>query len=163
MLFSKNKKYHLNSKQANDTLQNVFAACHHTPNTVPFDKILLRQKKNTRTYDVLLFLTALLLLVTFLSPLAVAPTEYLLQRDTTHEKIVLVSDNLTDDVLCLTLSGDGILFGRAYQETDTGIKEPALSYDSKAGTICFTYHKTETNIYIPIENAPTFHLLLSPK
>lgn len=163
MLFYKRKTYRLNKEQANATLQNVFTECHHTPNTVPFDKILLRQKTNTRMYDILLCLTAFLLLATFLFPLAVAPTDYLLKRETPSEKIVLVSDDLSGDVLTLTLSGDGILFEQAYQETDTGIRESALSYDRKAGTICFTYHKTETNIYIPVENAPTLHLLLSPK
>lgn len=162
-MFFNNKKYQLNSKQANDTLQNIFVACDRTPNTTSFDKILLRQKANTRTYDILLFVTMLLFIITFFLPLVLTPSDYLLRSDSASEQIVLVSDTLHDNVLSLTLSGDGILFDEAYQETDTGIREQALSYDQETGTICFAYHHTETNIYIPSEKAPTLHLLLSPK
>ncbi len=162
MLFNR-KKYHLNPKQADATLQNIFVECHHAPNRVPFDKILLRQAIDTVTYDVLLCLTLFLLLFTFLFPLAVAPTDYLLKGHHISEESILVSDKLEDGVLCLTLSGDNILYEEAYQETNTGIRESALSYDADTGTIYFTYHNTETNIYIPIENAQPLHLLLSPK
>lgn len=152
----------MNPTQANEVLQNVFAANKQPPNTIPFDKLLLRQKLNTRKYDYPLCLTALLLLLTFLSPLAVAPVSSIF-NDTRPAKVTLLSDTLQDGVLCLTLSGDGILYEEAYQETADGITEPPLSYDDESGKLYFTYYGTETNIYIPLENAPVFHLLLSPR
>lgn len=148
-------------EQANATLQNVFAACNQTPNTIPFDKLVLRGKLNTRVYNRMIILTALVLLITFLAPLAVAPVSSLFRKQ--PEKVELLSDSLENGVICLTLSGDGIRYAEAYQETADGIIEAPLSYDRDAGTIYFTYYETETNIYIPVENAPTFHLLLSPK
>lgn len=161
MFFQKRKSYQLNKKQADATLQKVFEACQQPPNTIPFDKLLLRQKLNTCFYDCLIALTGILLLLTFLSPLMVSPVSSLLQEKEGHA--TLVSHTLEGDTLCLTLSGEGILYEEAYQETADGITEGALSYDQKTQTLCFTYYETETNIYIPLKNAPTLHLLLSPQ
>ena len=166
MFFKKRKKYQMNLKMANETLQKVFAACEQPPNTIPFDKLVLRRKLNTRTYDFLLVLTGLLLLLTFLAPLAVSPVSQLLNSKTRveHESgVYLISDSVSDHILCLTLSGEGIKYQEAFQETSSGITESPLSYDSQSGTLYFTYYETETNIYIPVENAPTLHLLLSPE
>ncbi|MGN1148583.1 MAG: hypothetical protein ACI4TB_09185 [Lachnospiraceae bacterium] len=153
----------MNPKQADAALQNIFAACEKSPNTVSLNKLALRQKANTRIYDRLLLLTAILLLLTFLSPLALSPAASLFGNDNSPSKATLVADSLTDGVLCLTLSGEGILYEEAYQETADGIVEGPVSYDESTGTIYFTYHATDTNIYIPLENAPVFHLLLSPR
>lgn len=159
------RKYQMNPTQADAALQNIFAACEQSPNTVSLGTLALRQKANTRIYDRLLLLTAILLLMTFLSPLIVSPAASLFcgNNTTTASKVTLVADTLNDGVLCLTLSGDGILYEEAYQETADGIVEAPLSYDESAGTVSFTYYATDTNIYIPIENAPVFHLLLSPR
>lgn len=159
MFFKKKNKYELNLKQADTALQNVFAACKQQPNTIAFDKLVLRQKLNTRIYDRLLILTGLLLLITFLSPLAVAPVNKLLVKPPV--KVELISDTMTDGVLCLTFTGDGIQFDKAYQELKDGTFEAPLSYEQN--TIRFTYHEVETNIYIPVENQPVFHILVSPE
>ena len=161
MLFDK-KKHHMDLKQADATLQNVFKACHIPPNTTSFDRLALRRRLNTRIYNRLLIITALLLLFTFILPLAVSPAAPFFKRGGASE-VVLVSDTLSGDVLKLMLSGSGILYDEAYQETASGITEPALSYNEKTGVISFSYYGTETNIYIPLENAPTFHLWLSPR
>lgn len=161
MFFKKKKKYQMNIQQADTALQNIFAACEQKPNTVPFDKLLLRQKLNTRIYDRLLILTGLLLLCTFLSPLAVAPVSSLFSGKPVA-KVELVSDTMTDGVLCLAFSGEGVLYEQAYQELPDGTKEAPLYYDEKTFTIYFTYHELETNIYIPVENQAVFHILVSP-
>lgn len=68
----KRKKYHMNKEQADATLQKVFAACEQSPNTTSFDKLLLHRQLNTRLLDNMLILTAIILLLTFLSPLVIA-------------------------------------------------------------------------------------------
>lgn len=161
-MFLNRKRHHMDLKEADATLQNVFKACHMPPNTTAFDRLAFRRRLNTRIYNRLLAVTALLLLLTFILPLAVSPAASLLRRGGSSE-VVLVSDTLSGDVLKLTLSGSGICYDAAYQETATGIVEPALSYNEKTGVISFAYYGTETNIYIPLENAPDFHLWLSPR
>lgn len=163
MIFRKKKRYQMNMAQADATLQKVFAACKQSPNTTSFDKILLRRQLNTKLLDNMLIMTAIILLLTFLSPLAIASVNALFPGKEPPSEVTLLSDTMTDGVLCLSLSGNGILYDDAYQETETGIVEKAVSYDKHAGTICFTYYGTVTNIYIPLENAPAFHLVLAPQ
>lgn len=160
MLFDR-KKHHMDLKEADATLQNVFKACHIPPNTVAFDRLALRRKLNTRIYNRLLVITAFLLLIAFVLPLVVSPASFLRRNEASE--VILISDTLSGDVLRLTLSGSGICYSEAYQETASGIIEPALSYNEKTGVISFSYYGTETNIYIPLENAPDFHLWLSPR
>ncbi|HKM35709.1 MAG TPA: hypothetical protein VJY54_13355 [Lachnospiraceae bacterium] len=164
-MLRKNKKkfYYMNMDQANETLQNVFAACEKAPNTVPFDKLVLRQKLNTRIYDRLIILTAFLLLISFSSPLAVTPVNAAFNRNRDLSKITVDSDYEADGILYLNLIGDSILYDQAYQITADGIKEFPVSYDEKCSTICFPYHPDkEVNIYIPSSYEQSFHLLVTP-
>ena len=87
MFFRKNKIYKMDPGQANSALQNIFAACDQTPNTIPFDKLLLRQKLNTRKYDILLCVIALALFFTFLSPLVIVPLSQSVEQMTAPEPV----------------------------------------------------------------------------
>lgn len=163
MFFHKKKRYSMDLKQADSTLQNIFAACDRKPNVISFDKLRLRQKLNTRVYNRLLLLTGLVLLLTFFSPFAVSPVTELLAGEN-GQPVALVSDSMEGDLLTLTLSGSGILFDQAYQELPDGSVEAALSYDKKAKTISFSYHEEITvNIYIPVTDQSPLHLVVSPK
>ena len=150
---------------ANVALQNILVACKQPPSSLPVDKILLRQKAKVKKYNVLLLITAVILLVTFATPLSVIP--FLPSGDITHAQtdsgITLVSDELEDGILTLTFEGEGILFDESYLQLPDGTMEPPLSYHATSNTICFTYHDSAINIYIPVENAPVYHLLISPK
>lgn len=164
MLKKKKNKYYMNMDQANQALQNVFAACEKAPNTIPFDKLVLRQKLNTRIYDRLINLTVIFLLITFLSPLAVAPMNAMFNRNRHFSKIEVESDYVADGILYLSLTGEDILFDQAYQLTRDGVTELPLSYDEKCYTISFPYHSDqEVNIYIPSASGQPLHLLISPQ
>ena len=65
------KRYQMDRKQADATLQKVFAACEQPPNQTSFDKLLLRRQADTRLLNSLLLLTALILLLTLLFPLVI--------------------------------------------------------------------------------------------
>lgn len=164
MFFHKHQKYEMNMETANAALQNVFAACDKAPNTIPFDKLVLREKLNTRCYNRLLFIAALLLLLTFLSPLAIVPvSEYLDSRFPTTEA-KLITDYVENGYLYLQLEGDNILYKDAYLEKPDGTVIPVQSYDRKKGILCLPYiDDAETNIYIPLKNGKVLHLLLSPQ
>jgi hypothetical protein len=72
MLFHKRKKYTIDTALADATLQNIFEECHRTPNTIPFDKLLLRQKAATKKYNILLAWTAVILALTAVLPIIAA-------------------------------------------------------------------------------------------
>lgn len=164
MFFSKNSKYEMNKETANAALQNVFAACDKAPNTIPFDKLLLREKLNTHIYDRLVVLVLLLLLFTFLSPLAIVPVSEFLERVFAPEKVQMTDNYVEDGFLYIQLKGDNILYEDAYLERSDGTIVPAASYDIKTKTICFPFVEDgESNIYIPVTDSSPLHLLLSPQ
>lgn len=163
MFFRKNKTYQMDMDTANAALQNILAACDKAPNTIPFDKIVLRQKANTKAYNTLLIITAILLLFTFLSPLTILPATNCYEHFFPSEPVALVNDYVADNILYLEFTGDNILYSQSYMETLAGERIYTISYDAQKGLICFPYDAVnETNIYIPIEGSEPLHLLLSP-
>lgn len=164
MFFRKQKKYEMNKDIANRALQDVFTACDKAPNTTPFDKLVLREKANTRPYNRMLLLTAMLLALTFLTPLLIVPLTAQISRWRTPEPPELVNDYVEDSCLYLQFTGDNIQYEDAYLEKQDGTILPILSYDAKSKTICFPYiEDSESNIYIPIKGGGALHLLLTPR
>lgn len=165
MLFRKKRKYHMDISAANDAFRNILEACEQPPSSLPVDKILLRQKIKLAKYNSVIILTGIILLLTFIAPLCAIPSQYFgtVTPSQTHGSISLASDALDDNTLTLTFEGEGILFDEAYLQFPDGSVEKPLSYDIGSNSICFTYYDMDINIYIPVENAPVFHLLVSPK
>lgn len=162
MIFHKDKKYKIDPNTAGTALEHIFAACGQAPNTIPFDKLALRRKVDLQIYDRLLFITGLMLLITFLSPLAIVPAAGLMEHFSAS-KAAVTADYVKNDLLFLELTGDGILYQSAYLETKDGQKLPAVSYDAQNKLICFPYlENTEAEVYIPIEGKKALHLLLTP-
>ena len=164
MFFRKNKIYKMDPGQANSALQNIFAACEQAPNTIPFDKLLLRRKLNTRKYDILLCVIAFALSVTLLLPVIIVPLARSVEQITAPEPVTLLNDYLDNGRLFLELSGDGILYESTYLNTMDGQTLEPLSFDKKTKTIAFPFLEgEECNIYIPVENGQVLHLLISPE
>ncbi len=159
-MFRKKKTYQMDIKSADTTLQNIFAACNETPNTVPFDKLLLRQKAHTRNYDILLAIIALIIFITLLAPLP-----FLAFRETVNYSPVILEEHyVSNDRLHLVLDtgNQEIKYEEAYLVSATGTVYEIVSYDDSAHSLCFPYVPYECNIYIPYGNDLQLHLLISP-
>lgn len=163
MRFHKTKKYKLDTAQANQALQNIFAACDNKPNTIPFDKLILRQKMNTGKYDKLLLVTYIALFLTFISPLVIVPFATQTRDWRAPEAVAMIDSYVSDGYLYVRMEGDNILYSEAYLVKNDGTVIPVHSYDTKEKTLCFSYsNDTESNIYIPVKDSSDFHLLLTP-
>ena len=159
-MFRKKKTYQMDIKSADTTLQNIFVACNETPNTVPFDKLLLRQKAHTRNYDILLAIIALIIFITLLAPLP-----FLAFRETVNYSPVILEEHyVSNDRLHLVLDtgNQEIKYEEAYLVSATGTVYEIVSYDDSAHSLCFPYVPYECNIYIPYGNDLQLHLLISP-
>ena len=149
MFFHKKNRYELDMTTANNALQNILSSCNQPVNTIPFDKLVLRKKVNAASYNRLIVATTLIFVLTFLSPLAIVPA-------------VLTLDYVENNILSLKFTGDNILYEEAFMETVSGeIIEP-LSVDSSKGVINFPFLSEEANIYVPVKNGETLHLLFTP-
>lgn len=163
MLFSKKEKYEINVAHANEALQNVLAACDASPSMVALDKVSFHQSK-PRFYRIMLALTGLILAIHIASPFLIVPTAKFLETYLKPEPVVLVDDYVQDNFLYIKLSGDNILYKKAYMEKPDGTILQAITYSREDSTICFPFvSDVETNIYIPVEGAAPLHLLLTPQ
>lgn len=159
MLYKK-KTYRIDMDAANAALQNIFAACDEKPNTVPFDKLVLRQTARTKPFDTLLIILTIVLVLTILTPL---PFLYF-QPATDYSNIELSDYYTKDNKLYLQLDAGAhtIKFEEAYLVTPSGSIYEFVSYDAAKQSLCFPYVTMECNIYIPYDNDSVLHLQLTP-
>ncbi len=164
-LFHKKKNYKMDMNQADQTLQNVFAACNKTPCTLPFDQLMLRRRMSRLPYIHAITLASCALILTLLSPVAFLPPVLPLQTvSEVQSSFVLESSHLINGELYLTLSDKHIDLKRTYMETASGSRMSALGISSD-GELQLPYPDPpeETNIYIYNTNGQILHLLLTPE
>lgn len=156
----KKKTYQIDKETANTALQNVFAACHETPNTIPFDKLVLREKAHTQKYDNLLIIIIIIIALTILAPLPfLGFKEY-----SAYSPIVLTKHYVAGNKLYLELDTGNhtINYEEAYLLSSGGNIYEIVSYDSTSYSLCFPYISKECNIYIPYDEDSLLHLSLTP-
>ena len=159
-MFHKKKTYHMDMKSADTTLQNVFAACDQTPNSIPFDKLVLRQKARTKTFDILLIIISLVVILTILAPLP-----FLCFKESTVSSYLELNEHYVVGnklYLVLDTNDQTIKYEEAYLLSPSGDLYEIISYDSQNHTLCFPYIAQECNIYIPYGQDSILHLLLTP-
>ena len=162
MFFHKKNRYELDMTTANNALQNILSTCNQPVNTIPFDKLVLRQKVNAASYNRLIIATALIFVLTFLSPLAIIPLSELNERLFSPTPAVLTLDYVENNILSLKFTGENILYEEAFMETLSGEIIAPLSVDSSKGVINFPFLSEEANIYVPVKNGEPLHLLFTP-
>ena len=164
MLFRKNKKkYEINMDMADNALQNILNTCKQSPNVIPLNQIVTRQKVSTRFYERLAKLASLLLLLTFLLPVYIIPLSRLTGDFFTPEPVTLVHHYQEGDILFLEFSGDNIQYNDAHMVTNDGETYYPLSIDKKGKRISFPYLEgQEILFHIPVKNSQEVQLLLTP-
>lgn len=162
MFFHKKNRYELDMTTANNALQNILSTCNQPINTIPFDKLVLRKKVNAASYNRLIIATALIFVLTFLSPLAIIPLSELNERLFSPTPAVLTLDYVENNILSLKFTGENILYEEAFMETLSGEIIAPLSVDSSKGVINFPFLSEEANIYVPVKNGEPLHLLFTP-
>lgn len=148
-MFPSKKTYQMNLSDADATLQNVFAACNQAPNTIPIDRLLIRQASKTKTFDITLKITCWLLVLTLLSPL---PFLFFIQQ-TANLPIILKESYITDNKLYLVLDSNNhiIKFEEAYLVSPGGSIYEIVSFDKETLTLCFPHIAPDCCIYIPYD------------
>lgn len=156
-----NKKYALDIASADSALQNIFAAVGQTPNSVPFNKLILRQKAVLKPYNIMLAICILLLAATAFCPLyfyANKPTKGI------PGYVTLGTHSATDKEITLEILPPYMLVDTGASEliTTSGKTYAPLGYDYNTHTITFPYPGEECNIYIYCDNDCSLQLLFTP-
>ena len=156
-----NKKYALDISSADTALQNIFAAVGQTPNSVPFNKLVLRQKAVLKPYNIMLTICILLLAATVICPLC-----FYVNKPTAAMPghVTLGSHSATDEKITLEVLPPYMMVDVSSSEliTVSGETYAPLGYDYNTHTITFPYPGEECNIYIYCDNDCSLQLVFTP-
>lgn len=163
-MFNKKKTYSLDVKTAGKMLENVFNACDTTPNKVPFDKIVLQSRQNLFSDNLIIVLSIVIVLLTFVCPLFFPHSPIFVSVDSAYERTLSVMDHeMTGDTFKITFDGAPLDLENCYMlGFDDSIVKPC-EYIRSTNTIVFPVEFQEYNIFIFDVNGKCIHLLLSPK
>lgn len=158
-MFQKKKEERLSIEQADFALQNIFAACNMPPNTIPFDKIVLRQKVNTLFFKVTVSIASAALLLNLLLPI------HFLFMDrkvniSKNSRIEILSDGLHQDTIFLQ-SSSALSVKDCYIMHSDGTTLLPTTYDNLTKTIYFPYTEDSLSVYLETESGITAVVLIS--
>lgn len=161
--YSKNK-YSMDMKTANETLQKVFAACDTPPNTIPFDKIVLRQKAHTRTFFIGKWICFICLLLILIAPLAFydSPSAYSHTANKMTD-IKIEKHYIKDNKFIIYLSGPDLNLDYSYAITQDGTVYLPDYYNNETGELVFPYPNKPLNIFISRNEDEFLQVILTPK
>lgn len=155
-LFHKKKndfEYDIDMNSANQLLQNVFEAVGQTPNSIPFDKLLLRQKARTGSLLAARTICTTALILTLCMP-------FVFWRGLTDTKNPVITNNYKEEqFLWIELEDDitGIDYNSIYALTDSGQTLHPVSVDRETCMIAFKTNEKSLNIYISDYAGNTTH------
>ena len=156
-LFKKDYEFKMDVKEADKILQSVFEDVGEKPNTVPFDKILLRCKYNGIAYDICILATVLLLTLTLLAPIIFYPgfgKELPTFSVVTHEQY--------GEQLYISLSRGDIAISKCYYVNAQGDRTEATYFNALGRCIVFPMPDEEVTIIVTEESGKELHLLFTP-
>ncbi len=158
-----NSQSKLSVNQADETLQNVFLACHKRPNTIPISEFILRQKENKWFFRTTFPLCVLFLVLTFLAPIPFLAANQKAPGSTLKMgNINLIDDYVKDDILYLTMSSD-LDPTQCYMELEDNTKISPVSYDALSKEIAFPYTNIDASIHVVATNGESATIIITVK
>jgi hypothetical protein len=163
-MFSKRNNYKLDVKTADDVLQNVFAACDVSPNTIPLDKILKRTKLNLVSDNLLIILAGLLLAFTLLIPTTFPHEDFFISVSHDSDRpLTVTSLDIRDNEFSLSFDGNLLDVSACFMTDGRDRIIGPSAYIEEKNTILFPFDEmVEYNIFIYDVNGRSIHLLLTP-
>lgn len=163
-LFKRNKRtYSMDIKQAGETLHNIFAACEQEPNKVPFDKIVLRQKANTKMFTIGKYISILFIIFLFIAPFLFPHSEATITAQKTSKSTLELESHLVkDEFFIMTFYEDNINYKNSFAVTANGDKLLPVMDSSVDGTIVFPYMEIPLNIYVYDTDGNYIQFVLTP-
>ncbi len=158
-------KYTMDMATANNILQNVFIAGDQKPNTIPFDKIVLRSKAKTTLVTSCMWIAIAMLLLTLLSPLAFHSQEVKVTDFGAAKTLEITSHQLYTTEFVMMISGDKLDYRNIYAMKDDGtaIFPSSIRFVNEQTEVTIPYDGDALNIYIPDLDGNVMQAVLSSK
>ncbi|MCR4655808.1 MAG: hypothetical protein K5770_06220 [Lachnospiraceae bacterium] len=155
------KRYSMDLKSADATLQSVLKECNKEPNTVPFDRLVHMNTVNVAFAKICRIASLCLLVLISVSPLAFIDTGFSVKNSGLMEKIIVSDHELYSDHFVLRLSGDNIEYDDIYAVQSDGDYIFPSATDRETGEVVFPFEGKTLNIYIPDSNGKVLQAILS--
>lgn len=154
-------KYDMDLETANQTLQNVFAACNQTPNTIPFEKIILQKKAKTAAVATCKWISVVFLIATLLSPLCFYRSISVHGTLETLHHISIEEHYFENDCFTIKFKGDNINYNEISVIDENGTINSPDEIIPTESTIRIYQPNGILNIYVPDYDGNTLHAVLS--
>lgn len=164
MLKNRNIKYNINSKVANETLQNVFAACEVEPNETPLEVIRVWNIANAAVVKAGFWIANILLIIILLMPFAFRTSDKANVKEQTSRADVQVAGHYIDkeeNCFVMILSGSGIVYDEIYAKKDDGSIVKPSHINREENMVYIPFKEGNLNIYIPKEDGSVLQAVLS--
>lgn len=159
-----NKKYSMKMKDAGATLQNVFDAVGVQHNTIPFDKIMLRSRAETRTVSGFQYLAMTFLLIVLLSPLLFdRDANFKIKGSAFGQHVIIVDHQLYDDCFSMKMMGSKIDYANINSVRENGSIIFPKTIDVENGIVVFPYDGSSLSINIPTQDGQVLHAVLAER
>ena len=158
-------KYTMDMTTANSILQNVFIAGEQSPNTTPFDKIVLRSRAKTTLVTACMWVGIVMLLLVLLSPLAFHSQELKVTSFEADKNIQIASHQLYSSEFVMMISGEMLDYKNIYAVKDDGtmVFPSRIRFVNDQTEVTIPYDGTSLNIYIPDLDGNVMQAILSER
>lgn len=160
--FNNNRKFEMDIHTADSTLQNIFSACRQKPNSVAFQKLLVRRHFRGLFFNLGMAVSILFFILTLLTPYLFLSESISLTTYASQE-LTLVSHKHVDRHFYLTFEPADISVEDCYMINADGKKTPPSKFTPETGTLVFPFPGEEVNIFIFADDGSHMQLLLNMK
>ncbi len=150
-------------KTANETLQKVFAACDTPPNTIPFDKIVLRQKARTHIFFIGKWICFVCIILTLLAPLVFlnSPSSY--SHTVGSGQLKIEEHSIKNNKIYLNLSGQDFDLRYSYAIAKDGSIYLPDTYSNETGELVFPYPEKPLQIFVSWNKEEFLQIIITPQ
>lgn len=141
-------KYNLDLKSANDTLQNVFAACDEEPNTTSLKQIVITGIFNDTVTNICKWVSTAFLILVLLCPLAFYNPSFKVKGPVIMPSFTIVNQNTSSSECNIVLNGNTINYDSIYAVKEDGSTIYPTNCDIESGVVTFPYDGSRLVIYI---------------
>lgn len=166
----KRRKYSMDKQTANAILQNVFAAGEQSPNTIPFDKLVLRGMAQTTLVTSCMWIAIVMLVFILVCPFAFRSNELSVAHSAAFKSVQIVEHQLYTDEFVMILEGKDIDYQSIYSQKNDGMiiyPSHIRFVDGSQGStnieVTIPYDGDALNIYIPDINGEVLQAVLSQR
>ena len=151
-------------QEADETLQSIFDACDVSHNTIPFDKVILKSKVETKIIHGFIHLAVFFLFLAIICPLFFKQdSNFKIMNSTPGQPVVIIDHQLYENSFAMSLTGNGIKYDEVNGIKENGAIVFPKTIDEAKGIVVIPYDGDALSINIPTIDGYVLHAILNER